>query len=111
MIINGNIVTPDIWEQIKDLEITDALNHLYKIGYFGDLAPRYDADGKPYQSVFETGVKFDFDVFRTWDYAADIRQLEYFIQLKHKYNRSYDKQLAQLETIYEKLRILNALHE
>ena len=111
MIINGNIVTPDIWEQIKDLEITDGLNHLYKQGYFGDLAPTHDSDGNPYDSVFECGVKFDFNVFRTWDYQEEITQLEYFMRLKHKYNRDYSEQLIRLEAIHEKLRILNALHE
>ncbi len=111
MIINGKCITPDLWEQIKDLEITDGLNHLYKIGYFGDIAPTHDADGKPYESVFQTGVKFDFNVFRTWDYTAEIVQLEYFMRLKYKYNRDYSEQLEKLEAIHEKLRILNVLHE
>lgn len=110
MIIGGKIVTPDIWEQIKDLEIIDALNHLYRIGYFED-APTHDLEGKPYSSIFETGVKFSFEVFRTFDWNDEIRQLELFIKLKHKYNRPYEKQLQKLEEVYEKLRILNALHE
>ncbi len=111
MIIGGKIITPDIWKQIKDLEIIDGLNYLYKIGYFEDVAPTHDSDGKPYNSVFETGVKFGFDIFQTFDYADEIRQLDLLMKLKHKYNRPYDEQLKKLEEIYEKLRILNALHE
>lgn len=111
IIINGKIVTPDIWGQIKDLNITDGLNHLYKIRYFGDLIPTHDSSGKKYDSVFATGVEFDFDIFHTWDYAAEIIQLEYFMRLKHKYNRPYNKQIRKLEDIYEKLKVLNVLHE
>ena len=82
MIIGGKIVTPDIWEKIKDLEIIDGLNHLYKIGYFKDVAPTHDPDGKPYNSVFETGVKFSFEVFQMFDYDKEIHQLELLIKLK-----------------------------
>ena len=70
MIINGNPVTPDIWEQIKDLEITDGLNHLYKIGYFGDLAPWWGCRGfraslGRWRGVFR-GVSHTFVIWRRW---------------------------------------------
>lgn len=110
MIIGEKIVTPDIWEEIKDLELIDGLNHLYKRGYFED-APTHDADGKPYDSIFETGVRFHFEIFQTFDYEEEMRQLEYLMGLKHKYNRSYDEQLKKLAVIHEKLKVLNALHE
>lgn len=110
MIIGGKIVTPDIWEEIKDLELIDGLNHLYKMGYF-ENAPTHDADGKPYDSIFETGVRLDLEIFHMFDYAEELRQLEYLMKLKHKYNRPYDEQLEKLTVIHEKLRVLNVLHE
>ncbi len=111
MIINGQILTPDIWEEIKDLEITEALDHLYKRGFFGDLAPTHDENGQPYNSIFETGVRFDFNLFQIFDYGDEIRQLELLMKLKYKYDRPYGEQVRKLEDINEKLRILNALHE
>lgn len=105
------MITPDIWEEIKDLEITVGLNHLYKQGFFGDLAPTHDENGMPYNNIFETGVRFNFNIIQLFDYGEEITQLELLMRLKHKYNRPYNEQLRKLEEIHEKLRILNALHE
>ena len=111
MIIQGKIIEPDLWDAIKDLEVIDAMNYLYHKGYFNEIAPKIDSNGNPYENIFKTGVKFEFNIVRLYDYEEDIRQLELLINLKHKYNRPYDEQISKLEDIYEKLKVLNALHE
>ncbi len=109
MIINGQIITPDLWEEIADLELTDGLNHLYKQGFF-DL-PTHNENGEPYNSIFETGVNFKMNLINLFDYADEIRQLELLIELKHKYNRQYDKQIGKLKVIYEQLKVLDVLSQ
>lgn len=110
MIINDQIITPDIWEEIADLEITEGMNYLYKRGFFSNI-PTHDENGEPYNSVFETGVEFKFDFIDLFDYGEKIRQLELLIKLKHKYDKPYDKQMSKLEDIYEQLKVLNVLHK
>lgn len=111
MIINNTIVGPDLWEEIKDLDIIDAMNYLYHKGFFGDDAPLKNKEGVPYGSIFETGIKFNFNIIELFDFKEKIRQLELLIRLKHKYSRPYDEQISKLENIYEQLKVLNVLHE
>lgn len=110
MIINNQVIEPDLWEEIKDLEIIAAIDYLYHLGFFDNI-PTTKSNGEKYESIFHTGAEIDFNLLNLYDLEPKIRQTELLIKLKYKYKRNYEENLACLHSLYDELRVINVLHE